>query len=122
MPLPKLLLCLLALAMHLSACQTIARHDPGLALAAQAERHAQLTMNVGAHGHVHDDGDSDEREIGHTHGHNPADHSHDTPVAVAVAAAGFPSIDHIWLAEAETAMSGRASDPMDRPPELLSSM
>ena len=118
----RFLLGLLAFAVQLSACQAIARHAPSATLAAEAERHAELKQQSAAHGHIHDDGDDGERVRGHVHGHNPADHSHDTPIGVAQSGVDIPLVQQGWPPQAGPILSGRNSDPMDRPPEYLSSM
>ena len=108
----RFLLGLLAFAVQLSSAT----------LAAEAERHAELKQQSAAHGHIHDDGDDGERVRGHVHGHNPADHSHDTPIGVAQSGVDLPLVQQGWPPQAGPILSGRNSDPMDRPPEYLSSM
>lgn len=118
----RALLCLLALTMQLSACQAMARHDPGAALTAESERHSVLNQQSLAHSHVHDDGENGERMAGHLHGHNPADHSHDPPVSVAALIFVPHSDARGWPRRVETVMNGRSGDSIDRPPESLPSM
>jgi len=118
----KILLCLLTLAMQFSACQTIARHDPSAALAAQATRHAELSVQIFAHGHIHDDGVDDERLWGHIHGHNSGDHHHDVPMEISTPDLAFRGDRHGWRASLEAKLANSVGGRLDRPPEFLSSM
>lgn len=118
----KLLLYLVALAMQFSACQAIARHDPGAELAAQAARHAELSVQMLAHGHVHDDGEGDERRWGHIHGHNSGDHNHDMPMEISPPDLTFQQDLNGWRTSREVELTNRVGGRLDRPPELLSSM
>lgn len=113
------LLCIVTLAMLLTAGRSITTHSPSAFLAAEAERHATLQGDAGSHGHMHEDGDKEERRAGHMHGHNPADHSHDAPIGLAYFRVAATSVAAEWQKGAPVALSGRRSMRLDRPPDHL---
>lgn len=83
--------------MLLSAVHVTTSHNPVLLAQAEAERHAELAMEIAEHGHSHFDGDDAEQLPGHLHGHNSADHIHDAANVVPVHAMRLPSPVRVTL-------------------------
>ncbi len=116
----RLLLCLTALALLVSATMTIVRHNPVALLEAEASRHLVISSDHASGGHSHDSDEEQEQVAGHMHGHNPGDHNHDPPLQLTSLKLDGSDLRGLWGATSLTVMDGRRSDRLYRPPDFPS--
>lgn len=105
--------------MLLSAIHVTMSHNPVLLAQAEAERHAELAMEIAEHGHSHFDGDESEQLPGHLHGHNSADHIHDAANLAPVHAMRLPSPVRVTLPSIHESAGPGLRHGLDRPPRPI---
>jgi uncharacterized protein involved in copper resistance len=102
--------------MLLSAIHVTTSHNPVVLAQAEAERHAELAMEIAEHGHSHFDGDDAEQLPGHLHGHNSADHIHDAANVFPVHTMRLPSPVRVTLPSFHEGAGPGLRHGLDRPP------
>ncbi len=105
--------------MLLSAIHVSTSHNPAVLAQAEAERHAELAMEVAEHGHSHFDGDDAEQIPGRLHGHNSADHVHDAANALPLHALRLPSPVRVSLPGVHEGAGPGLRHGLDRPPRPI---
>lgn len=102
--------------MVLSAIHVSTSHNPVVLAQAEAQRHAELAIEVAEHGHSHFDGEEAERLPGHLHGHNSADHIHDAANVLPVPELRLPSPMRVSMPNVHEDAQGGLRHGLDRPP------
>jgi hypothetical protein len=108
-----------AAGMLLSAAHVTTSHNPAALVQAEAERHAQLAVEVADHGHSHFDGEEAERLPGHVHGHNSADHIHDPAMIVPVPGLRQRAPVRVTMPAIQEGATLGLQHGLDRPPRRL---
>lgn len=103
--------CMLLSAIHVST-----DHNPVALAQVEAQRHAELAIEVAEHGHSHFDGEEAERSPGHLHGHNSADHVHDAANVLIVPDLRLPAPTRVALPTPQDGPAGGLRHGLDRPP------
>lgn len=116
----RVLVIALAWSVALSPVGISESHDPAALATAEAERHAELAVELAEHGHTHDDGYGDEGRADHAHGHDPADHSHQTPAVTPEMALRLVAPAQDWQAWRGNPARELARTRLERPPRVPS--